>query len=88
MPTLGGCLFFGCHGSVLLFLVWLTYRLKQTYEAHSGFCFRGSLLWKLGLSNADAAAYHDFHHTGNCVSSAERPIATPRTSPIPRNTTR
>jgi hypothetical protein len=80
MPTIGGCLFFGCHGSALLFFVWLTYRLKQTYEAHSGFCFRGSLLWKLGLSNADAAAYHDFHHTGNSVSSVERPIATPSPS--------
>lgn len=66
IPSIGGCLFFGCHGSVLMFLIWLTYRLEQTYEAHSGFCFRDTLLYKLGLTNADAAAYHDYHHSGNC----------------------
>ena len=38
-------------------------RLQQTYEVHSGYCFRGSLLYKIGLTNSDGAAYHDFHHT-------------------------
>ena len=67
LPTIGGMLFFGCHGSALLFLVWLAVRLQQTYEAHSGFCFYGTVLYKwFGLTNADACAYHDFHHSGNC----------------------
>eukprot|EP00946_MAST-07B_sp_MAST-7B-sp1_P004491 g4491.t1 len=46
LPTIGGMLFFGCHGSALLFLVWLAVRLQQTYEAHSGFCFYGTVLYK------------------------------------------
>jgi hypothetical protein len=66
-----------------MFLIWLTYRLEQTYEAHSGFCFRDTLLYKLGLTNADAAAYHDYHHSGNCVSSAKRPSSPLDPVPLP-----
>jgi sterol desaturase/sphingolipid hydroxylase (fatty acid hydroxylase superfamily) len=63
LPTVGGCLFFGAHP--LVFLIWLACRLQQTYEAHSGYCFYGSWLHKIGLTNSDAAAYHDYHHSGN-----------------------
>lgn len=64
-PTIGGCLFFGCHGSVLIYYVWMVYRLINTYETHSGFCFYGTFLHKIGLTNSEIAAYHDFHHTKN-----------------------
>ena len=63
LPTIGGILFFGAHP--LVFYVWLFTRLQQTYEGHSGYCFYDTWLYKLGLTNADNAAYHDFHHSGN-----------------------
>jgi len=65
IPTIGGCLFFGCHGSPLIFWVWIAYRLWETYETHSGYCFYGCFLERLGLTNSRGAAYHDFHHTKN-----------------------
>jgi len=65
IPTIGGCLFFGCHGSALIFFLWLAYRLIETYEGHSGYCFHGTLPHKLGLTNSYRATYHDFHHTKN-----------------------
>jgi len=34
-------------------------------ESHSGYCFEGSWLHKIGLTNATIAAHHDFHHTRN-----------------------
>ena len=49
----------------LAFLVWFAWRLEQTYEAHSGYSFYGTWLHKIGLTNADSAAFHDFHHTEN-----------------------
>merc|ERR1711943_41191 len=58
LPSVAGCLFFGAHP--LIFFVWLGGRLQQTYEGHSGFCFHGTWLHTIGLTNADAAAYHDF----------------------------
>jgi len=65
VPTIGGCLFFGCHGSVLIYFVWLGIRIFRTYESHSGFCFYGSWLHKMGLTYSENAAFHDFHHTKN-----------------------
>ncbi len=62
-PTLGGCLFFGAHP--LVWLVWLSWRLEQTFEAHSGYCFKDSVLHRLGLTHADEAAFHDHHHLRN-----------------------
>jgi len=62
-PTMGAALFGGLHHWI--WLVWLVERLEQTYEGHSGYAFVGTQLHKLGLTNADAACYHDFHHTGN-----------------------
>jgi sterol desaturase/sphingolipid hydroxylase (fatty acid hydroxylase superfamily) len=63
LPTIGGALFFGSHPLVLM--VWLFVRLEQTYESHSGVCFLGSFLHKLGLTNSNKTADHDFHHTCN-----------------------
>jgi len=62
-PTVIGCLLAGSH--VCVFLLWIATRLEQTYEGHSGYCFYGTFLHKLGLTNAEGAAFHDFHHTGN-----------------------
>lgn len=63
LPTVGGCLFFGAHP--LVFWIWLSARLQQTYEGHSGYCFAGTMLHKIGMTNSEAAAYHDYHHSGN-----------------------
>lgn len=40
-------------------------KLESTYETHSGYCFHGSWLQKIGLTNSEQAAYHDFHHAKN-----------------------
>mmetsp|Transcript_10830 Transcript_10830/g.17728 ORF Transcript_10830/g.17728 Transcript_10830/m.17728 type:complete len:325 (-) Transcript_10830:43-1017(-) len=63
MPTLGGMVLFGSHA--YQFWVWLAYRLEETYESHSGYCFSGSLLDKLGLLHGDNASFHDAHHSEN-----------------------
>jgi len=65
LPTVGGQMFFGCHGSYLIFMVWVVARLAETYEGHSGFCFYGTFLQQIGFTYSHTAAYHDFHHTGN-----------------------
>ena len=65
LPTLAGALLCGTHP--LCVFVWLAFRLQQTYEAHSGFCFQGALLngFPFFLLHAEAAAHHDHHHTTN-----------------------
>ena len=40
-------------------------RLQETYESHSGYCFRGSPLAAAGLSHWPQAAFHDHHHAVN-----------------------
>lgn len=40
-------------------------RLQQTYEAHSGYCFRNTIVDAVGLAHASDAAHHDYHHTVN-----------------------
>jgi len=62
-PTFGACLLLGAHPLILS--VWLAWRLEETYEAHSGYCFYGSFLHSIGLTNSSSAAFHDFHHTEN-----------------------
>lgn len=57
-PTLSGA-------HPLVFNVWLAWRLMETYEAHSGYCFSRSALGRLGLLHGHGAAHHDFHHTSN-----------------------
>jgi sterol desaturase/sphingolipid hydroxylase (fatty acid hydroxylase superfamily) len=63
LPTIGGALLYGAHTWV--FIMWLGNRLQQTYEAHSGYCFNGTWMHKIGLTRADDAAFHDFHHSTN-----------------------
>merc|ERR1712151_28929 len=63
IPTLGGCVILGSHPWIVC--TWVAERLRNTYEAHSGYAFRNPLLNALGLVNWKAAANHDFHHPGN-----------------------
>lgn len=68
IPTIGGVLFFGCHP--ICIWIWISLRLQQTYEAHSGYCFEGHWLETLLITHADSAAHHDHHHTVNMVSQS------------------
>lgn len=61
-PTVLGCLLLGSHW--LVWFSWLAARLKETYEGHSGYCFKGTLLCRLGLWD-NSSPYHDFHHSNN-----------------------
>ena len=63
VPTAAGIILMGRHPAI--WLVWMSYRLCQTYEAHSGYCFYGSWLQRAGLTNSESAAFHDCHHTSN-----------------------
>ena len=63
VPTLGFALYFRIP--MLAWLVWLAVRAQETYESHSGFCFEGSRLAKIGLLNSVRARHHDWHHTVN-----------------------
>lgn len=40
-------------------------RLRETYEAHSGYCFDGTLLDRMGLMHCNNAVHHDHHHSCN-----------------------
>jgi methylsterol monooxygenase len=64
IPSIGGVVVFGCHHPICI-IIWLSMRLKQTYFAHSGYCFQNTILDTLGLSHADSAIFHDHHHTTN-----------------------
>ena len=48
-----------------LLLVWMVLRLQQTYFSHSGYAFFDTFLDYAGLAHADAAVFHDHHHTSN-----------------------
>lgn len=48
-----------------LFFWWICLRLFETYESHSGYCFKDTWLSKIGLLNAHRAEFHDYHHTAN-----------------------
>ena len=63
IPTFIGPIIIGAHP--LQFVIWFVWRLTEAYEVHSGYVFHGSFLHKLGLTNADAAMFHDSHHTKN-----------------------
>ena len=49
----------------MIWFVWIGVRLEEAYEGHSGYCFYGSWLHSIGLTNSEKAAYHDYHHTEN-----------------------
>jgi sterol desaturase/sphingolipid hydroxylase (fatty acid hydroxylase superfamily) len=63
LPTFGFCFFYGVHP--LIWFVFLFWRLEETYETHSGYCFRQTWLGRLGFLNGKQAEFHDFHHTHN-----------------------
>ena len=63
LPTVGGCILVGAHP--LVFWVWLACRLQETYEAHSGYCFAGSVAHRFGLTNSEASRLHYVHHSAN-----------------------
>jgi len=63
IPSLGGVVLFGAHPLVVC--IWLMMRLRETYEAHSGYCFENTLLDKLGLMHSHNAIHHDHHHSAN-----------------------
>jgi sterol desaturase/sphingolipid hydroxylase (fatty acid hydroxylase superfamily) len=63
IPFLTGLLLTGAHFHVAA--CWFFCRLTETYEAHSGYCFKHSWLNKIGLTHSGSAAHHDFHHTCN-----------------------
>ena len=61
IPTIGFAIAFRVPMPV--WFVWLTFRLLETYEGHSGYVFDKSILRQLGLSSN--TKHHDFHHTVN-----------------------
>lgn len=62
-PTLGYCLLSGVSFPVTL--MWVAWRLEQTYEGHSGYSFLDTPLGRIGLLNGLSAEYHDYHHSRN-----------------------
>ena len=63
LPVVGYCLAMRLHP--LLWAVYLAWRLQETYETHSGYCFHRQLLARVGLWSGPQAEFHDFHHTVN-----------------------
>ena len=64
IPSIGGIVI--SRGHPLLFVLWLTWRLQETYQGHSGYSFQGSWLHAFGLTKSHRdALYHDFHHSHN-----------------------
>lgn len=62
-PSIFGIMFFPSHP--LIGIVWLSLRVRQTLETHSGFCFNHPVLEAIGLTHAHGSAHHDFHHSVN-----------------------
>lgn len=64
VPTVSYMLSVGAP--VPIFGVWIFHRLFETYESHSGFCFRSTWVARwLGLLNSERTEFHDYHHTAN-----------------------
>ena len=63
IPFLMGLFVTRAHFHIVFF--WFFIRVLAVAEGHSGYCFHGTLLDKIGLLNASASANHDFHHTFN-----------------------
>jgi len=65
LPTMGLVLALGLHP--LVQAAWLTLRLLQTYEVHSGYAFNEAWAGKVGIA-ACGAAFHDHHHSVSTCS--------------------
>ena len=63
IPMLVPVVLVGMHP--LVWLVFLFWRLRRTYETHSGFSFEGTLVDRVGLTHGKSTRYHDFHHSVN-----------------------
>lgn len=63
LPTMVYCFAMGVHP--LIWFVWLAWRLSETYEAHSGYDFYGTVLSMLGFVVRGDALHHDWHHSNN-----------------------
>ena len=63
MPFLAGLVLMSAHFHIVF--CWFLLRLTETYEGHSGYCLRDSVLGRLGLSHWRQAVFHDHHHTVN-----------------------
>ncbi len=50
---------------ILLYLVWIAWRMWEATEIHSGYCFEGTLLSQLGLLCSEASLFHNDHHAVN-----------------------
>ena len=44
------------------YLVYIAWRISDTYEVHSGYSFAGTWPSRLGLLNGHRAVFHDYHH--------------------------
>ena len=55
--------FFDAH--MLLYFVWIGWRMWEATEIHSGYVFEGTFLSKIGLLCSDGALFHDDHHVVN-----------------------
>eukprot|EP00758_Cryptobia_borreli_P003443 Tbor_TRINITY_DN3747_c0_g1::TRINITY_DN3747_c0_g1_i1::g.2458::m.2458/K07750/E1.14.13.72, SC4MOL, ERG25; methylsterol monooxygenase len=64
LPTLAVFMIFS-DIPVVFVAAWILIRLNETYEAHSGYCFVGSIAAKLCLVTPFHQAQHDFHHVVN-----------------------
>jgi len=54
--------------------VTILWKVAENQEVHSGYCFRGSLLSRLGLLYADRAEFHDFHHSNPYKGNFGKPV--------------
>eukprot|EP00055_Hartaetosiga_balthica_P015450 m.91262 g.91262 ORF g.91262 m.91262 type:complete len:278 (+) comp8867_c0_seq1:110-943(+) len=65
VPSVAGPILLGTPFSILLF--WMTLRVWETVDAHSGYTFKWSP-WELFQSWQGGAERHDFHHSRNVGS--------------------
>jgi methylsterol monooxygenase len=65
LPTLVVVVVASRHLHQATVFAWIAARVWETVEAHSGYSFAGSWPHALGLTYADHAAHHDWHHSDN-----------------------
>lgn len=63
LPTILPGVISGFHPVVMQ--SWILVRVEESYETHSGYAFIGTWPHRIGLTNAEGAAFHDFHHSRN-----------------------
>ncbi|OMJ78023.1 hypothetical protein SteCoe_22265 [Stentor coeruleus] len=58
-----GPIFLGSKMHIVTFMIWISYRVGDTIDQHSGYDFPWNAYSVFPF--ATSAAYHDFHHTSN-----------------------